>query len=95
MLFFESVKAILALYKVLFEKYISVATDGASVMTGIRSGVTTRLGEQNPFIIKSHCVAHGLALAASQAANSDNYLKKYQDTINEIYKYYHYSSKHV
>ena len=55
MLCFESVKAILALYKVLFEKYISIATDGASVMTGIRSGVTTRLGEQNPFIIKSQC----------------------------------------
>ena len=92
---FESVKAIFALYKVPFDKCISIATDGASVMTGIRSGVTTRFSEQNPFIIKSHCIAHRLALAASQATNSVNYLKKYQGTINEIYKYYHYSCKHM
>jgi hypothetical protein len=43
---FESVKAIFALYKVPFDKCISIATDGASVMTGIRSGVTTRFSEQ-------------------------------------------------
>ena len=92
---FESVKAIFALYKFPFEKCISIATDGASVMKCIRSGVTTCFSEQNPFIIKSHCIAHRLALAASLAANSVNYLKKYQGTINEIYKYYHYSCKHM
>jgi len=83
--------AIFALYKFPFEKYISIATDGASVMTG----VTTCFSEQSPFIIKSHCIAQRLALPASQAANSVNYLKKYQGTINEIYKYYHYSCKHM
>ena len=76
------------------EKLFGMATDGASVMTGTRSGVTTRMKRRNPFMLSTHCVAHRLALASGQAADNVPYLKKYQQYINTIYKYYHYSPKH-
>ena len=92
---FEAVKQVFVAYELDFTKCISVSTDGASVMTGIRSRVTTLFKQQNPFIVTSHCIAHRLALGVSQAANSYNYLKKFQGTLNEIYKYYHFSCKHT
>ena len=52
------------------EKLFGVATDGASVMTGVRSGVTTRMKERNPFIVATHCIAHRLALASGKAADT-------------------------
>ncbi|VDI41630.1 Hypothetical predicted protein [Mytilus galloprovincialis] len=57
--------------------------DGASVMTGMRSGVTITFSEQNFFIIKTHSIAHRLPSESSQAANSINYLKKKQGSLNE------------
>ena len=76
------------------EKLFGLATDGASVMTGVRSGVTTRMKGRNPFIISTHCIAHRLALASGKAADTVQYFKKYQQYMNTIYKYFHYSPKH-
>ena len=76
------------------EKLFGIATDGASVMTGSRSGITTRIKRKNPFALSVHCIAHRLALASGQAADNIPYLKRYQHYINTIYKYYHYSPKH-
>ena len=76
------------------EKLFGIATDGASVMTGTHSGVTTRMKKKNPFVLSTHCIAHRLALASRQAADSVPFLRKYQQYINTIYKYYHYSHKH-
>ena len=50
-------------------------SDGASVMTGVRSGISTRLKADNPYIVNIHCVAHRLALAAAQASDKVRYLK--------------------
>ena len=58
------------------EKLFGIATDGASVMTGTCSGVTTRMKKKNPFILSMHCIAHRLALASGQAADSVPYIKK-------------------
>ena len=60
------------------EKLFGIATDGASVMTGTRSGVKTRMKGRNPFMLSIHCIAHRLALASGQAADNIPYLKKYQ-----------------
>ena len=60
------------------QKLFGLATDGASVMTGVHSGVTTRIKERNPFIISTHCIANCLALAIGKAANTVPYFKKYQ-----------------
>ena len=76
-------------------KVCSMATDGCSVMVGVQSaGVTTRLKQINPWVLSTHCIARRLALARGQAADSDRYLKRYQDMINAIYKFHHYSGKH-
>ncbi|XP_052268774.1 zinc finger protein 862-like [Dreissena polymorpha] len=71
-----------------------ITTDGASVMTGVRGGVTTLMKERNGLMLSVHCIAHRLALASGQAANSNKYLQQYQAMINTVYKYYHYSPKH-
>ena len=74
---------------------IGIGTDGASVMCGKKSGLVTRLKEANPFIQNQHCAAHRLALASSQACATVPYMVKYQETLNQIYKYYHYSPKNT
>ena len=44
-------------------------SDGAAVMTGRLSGVSTRLKAHAPRLIAIHCVNHRLALAAAHAAD--------------------------
>ncbi|XP_070573021.1 zinc finger protein 862-like [Ptychodera flava] len=87
------VKDILKEKGLLLSNLISLGTDGASVMTGKRQGLTTRFKKDNPFILSQHCAAHKLALASGQAADCVPYLVKYQALVNDLYKYYHYSPK--
>lgn len=47
-----------------------------------------RLQRRNQHLIQVHCVAHGLNLAASQAAKDIAYCKKYHDIIHSLYKYF-------
>ena len=51
-------------------KVMGFGSDGAAVMVGRVSGVSTRLKVHNPVMINIHCVAHRLALAAAQASGS-------------------------
>ena len=81
--------------KITLEKLCGVATDGASVMVGCRTGVTTQLKGKNPFILSIHCIAHRLALASGQAADAVPYVKQYQTYVNNIYRYFHYSTKNA
>ena len=74
--------------KLTLEKTYGMATDGASVMTDVRAGVTTLMKKKNPFMLSTHCIAHCLALASGQAADSIPYIKRYQQYIDTIYKYY-------
>ncbi len=76
------------------KKLFGMATDGASVMTGVRSGVIIRMKERNPFMLTTHCIAHRLALASGKAADTVQCFKKYQQYVNTIYKYFYYSPKH-
>ena len=91
---FSTVVGELEKKKLPLKKLMGMATDGASVMMGERSGVTTRMKKCNPFLLSTHCIAHRLALASGKAADNVTYLKQYQQYVNTIYKYYHYSPKH-
>jgi hypothetical protein len=42
---------------------VGFGSDGASAMTGPRSGVATRMKIQSPGLIPFHCPAHRLQLA--------------------------------
>ncbi|XP_070549146.1 zinc finger protein 862-like [Ptychodera flava] len=75
---------------------VALATDGATVMTGTKSGVATRFKKSvNPFMLSNHCLAHRLALASGNAADSVKYLVKYQEIVNSIFKYFHFSPKNL
>lgn len=76
-------------------KCSSLATDGASVMTGVRASVSTLFKKQNSHMLSLHCVAHRLALASSQAAAKHAYLVKYQDILNRVYTYFEQSPKNM
>ena len=64
-------------------------SDGAAVMIGRETGVSTRLKVHNPLMVNIHCVAHRLALAASQASNDIPYLKKFKNIVHNLYQFYH------
>ena len=61
-------------------------------MTGRREGVATCLRRLNNGIISVHCVAHRLALAASQASQSIPYLAHFKDILSSLFYFYHNSS---
>ena len=68
----------------------SFGSNGASLMTG-RKGVATRLKALNGNIISIHCVAHRLALAATQASQSVPYLKRFKEIVDSLLYFYHNS----
>ena len=49
-------------------KVVGLGSDGASVMTGPITGVGKRLSAISPHLVHVHCVAHRVALVASNAA---------------------------
>ena len=69
-------------------KMVGIGTDGASVMTGRKSGVVVRLREHTPSLVGIHCAAHRCALAASQAAKQIPQLKEYLRTLTNIFDYF-------
>jgi hypothetical protein len=76
------------------EKMVVLATDGASVMTGADSGVTTRLKKlKNPHMISMHCVAHKLALVANAAMDSSPELTAFETDISTICSFFSKSTK--
>ena len=72
-------------------KVMGFGSDGAAVMIGKKSDVSTRLRVHNSFMVNIHCVAHRLALAAAQASESIPYLQKFKKTIQSLYLFYHNS----
>ena len=77
------------------DKLCGFGSNGASVMTGRKTGVTGKLLEHNPAIINIHCMAHRLALCTSQAADKVPYLKEYQQTVTNIFYYFKHSANCV
>lgn len=90
---FEATMSVLREYNLDVEKMSAIGTDGAAVMLGERNGVAVKFKECNKSIISIHCVAHRLALASGQAADSISYLIKFQEILNKVYKYFQHSAK--
>ena len=92
---YDEVVKVLAAKGLNIQNMFAAGTDGASVMTGKHKGVTTQFSVNiNPHIICIHCMAHRLALAASSAAHSTTLIDKFHTILNQIYNYFHYSTKH-
>ena len=90
---FSAAKATLEKYDLDVQNLMGLATDGASVMTGSKRGVTTKFKELNPYLIANHCTAHRLALASEKAASQVQYLSKYLEITNKLGKMVKYSPK--
>ena len=71
-------------------KLVAFGSDGAAVMIGARRGVATLLKQTCPWLISNHCVAHRLALAASQAA--DEVAGKFKAILAQLYRFYDFSA---
>ncbi|XP_053408053.1 zinc finger protein 862-like [Mercenaria mercenaria] len=74
---------------------IGISTDGAAVMTGKKSGLVQQLKQEVPTLLSTHCIAHRLALASGQAADTVPYLLKFQELVNSIYRYFDNSPKNM
>ena len=76
-------------------KLMTLASDGASVMTGRLNGVGVRLKREfSPHMTQIHCVAHKLALAAGQACRDIALFSEYQLILKNVYRYFSNSAVH-
>ena len=90
---FSCLKSVLEKKGLAMDKMIGFASDGASVMTGVKKGVTTLAKNENPFMLTVHCLAHRLALASEKAAKKIPYMVKHLEVINRLGKLCKYSPK--
>lgn len=71
------------------------AYDGAANMQGKRTGVATRLREEQPAAIPVHCFTHCLNLCLQDASRKLVYVRDALDTVREIGKLIRYSPKRL
>ena len=80
--------------KLELNKLASIVTDGASVMTGHKSGVAALLKERvNKSLINVHCLAHRLALSCTDTAKDIKYITTVQNWMKQLWKYFENSPK--
>ena len=76
------------------DKLTSMATDGAALLTGKKSGVVCLKGMQ-PRNIATHCLAHQLATGCGGTADKHSYLVKFERLLNNIFKFFRNSRKNT
>lgn len=72
-------------------KLVALATDGAAVMVGAKSGVVSRLKGNRAYIIRIHCMAHRQELAFMDAINSHVMFQRVEEFLSGLYTFYHTS----
>ena len=72
----------------LFKKIVAFASDGASVMTGHKSGLVTKLRDKQPHLIGIHCVNHKLELAYKDVFRCYDKLKVIDQLLLDLYYFY-------
>ncbi|MCO5547287.1 hypothetical protein L7F22_000734 [Adiantum nelumboides] len=76
------------------KKLIAIATDGASVMVGHKTGVVARFQGIMPQIMGVHCIAHRQALAAKDGFVSHPHVYTFVDKVaNKVYSWLGKSAK--
>ena len=67
---------------------VSLATGGASLMTGRKTGVGVQLKFKiSPFSTQTHCIAHRLNLALSDSIKKNELFKKMKDKFDGLYRF--------
>ncbi|XP_070579059.1 zinc finger protein 862-like [Ptychodera flava] len=75
------------------QNLVGMATDGASVMVGARSGVTTRVRQDVNHLVGIHCTAHKLELCLKSAMKQSPSYSKIEDFLIHIFKFYNNSPR--
>ena len=75
------------------KKVRGLGFDGASTMSGEKSGVQIRMRQHSPSALYVHCRCHQLQLAAVNAASELNEVKRVMGTLLTMWKTFHYSPK--
>lgn len=60
------------------------ASDGASAMVGKKAGAATLLAQDNPYLLKVHCVTHRANLGANAACSSVELIKKTDIVLSQV-----------
>ncbi len=69
-----------------FNKIRGQCYDGASSMSGRRSGVATRILQEEPRALYTHCYGHSLNLACSDSVKECKVMRDSLDVVQEITK---------
>lgn len=72
---------------------VDFGSDGASVYVGRLNGVVAKLRVEIPWLLGVHCIAHRLELSVLDALKDEEQLNNVQETLQGLYKHYHYSPK--
>ena len=76
----------------IFTKLVGFGSDGASVMTGCKSGVSTRLKGEQPLLFTLHCMAHRLELGFKGIIGANSFMSTFTELLFAIYNFYHSSA---
>lgn len=68
-------------------KCIAQCYDGASVMSGVFSGVQKRISDVVPQAFFVHCYAHRLNLCLIHSIQNNSIVVNFFDTVQSLYKY--------
>lgn len=79
--------------KLQLQNMMSIATDGAAVMTGKRNGLAAKLRSLNKKMISFHCVCHRLALSCVDANDEANYISVVETILRQLWKFFENSPK--
>ena len=69
------------------QKFLSLASDGASVMVGKNYGVSALLKRDNQRQINVHCICHRLALACGDSNNDIEYVLTIEHLLVQLYQW--------
>lgn len=70
----------------------SLASDGASVMTGSHNGVAAKLQEIVPTLINIHCICHRLALACNDANDNLTPISQVETVLRQLWSFFENSA---
>ena len=73
-------------------KLSSLASDGASVITGSRNGVEAKLREPVPALMNIHCISHRLTLACNDANDSLTPTSQVETVLRQLWSFFENSA---
>ncbi len=75
------------------QNWVSFVSDGASVMVGKHSGVSTKLKKRFPKLLTWHCMNHRLELAVSDAVDKVTAINHFKIFVEKLHNIYSRSNK--